>query len=165
MAIFGQMNPYSVLPTPANAPSQKGFDAEQGLANAQQKIKDAIFELGKVYYEKNKEEEVADFIEDIQTINKYYEEEHLWTQYKYSLEDKMLCDSCKAIITSDSAFCNKCGSPVKLPDFTPIIGKPTNVEAPKPVEVEASKPAACPKCGRELVKGAMFCEGCGERIS
>ena len=68
---------------------------------------------------------------------------------------KTLCEHCGAIITSDSAFCNKCGGKIEPRDFSAIGAGPDEHEAMQ---------SLCPTCGSPLVEGAVFCEKCGNRV-
>ena len=135
-------------------------EAETGWMKAKKSIDDAIYELGKAYFEANKGNTTSEFAVQIQTVNNKISEEYLWHQYRLSLEGQRLCDSCHSFITSDSAFCNRCGAPVAPIDFSTITGNTNNMQAAD----NAGQGAWCPKCGKKLVEGAMFCEACGTKI-
>lgn len=136
-------------------------EAENGWMSEKRAIEDAVFELGKAYYEANKDNKESEFGTQIETINEKMNREYLWHQYRLSLEGQRMCDSCKSFITSDSAFCNRCGAPVKPIDFSVILGTSQGDNAQADVSVQTG---VCPKCGRKLVEDAVFCEGCGTKV-
>lgn len=123
-------------------------------------IDDAIYELGKAYFEANKENLTSEFATQIENVNNKIKDEYLWHQYRLSLEGQRLCDSCRSFITSDSAFCNRCGAAVTPIDFSSILGTTDNVQS----GVNSAQVMSCPKCGKKLVEGAMFCDACGTKI-
>ena len=78
--------------------------------------------------------------------------EKLWRQYRLSLEGEILCENCGTVVTSDSAFCKKCGSPMKTWDFSAL-------------EIEAAPGASvCKSCGAPLAPDSVFCEACGAKV-
>ena len=136
-------------------------EAENGWMSAKKEIDDAVFELGKAYFEANKDNTESEFGTQIQTINDKIKREYLWHQYRLSLEGQRMCDSCKSFITSDSAFCNRCGAPVKPIDFSVILGA---AQGDSTQGNESGQVRVCPNCGRKLVEDAVFCEGCGTKV-
>lgn len=141
--------------------SGKIREAENRWIQAKKSIDDAVYELGKAYYEANKENTASEFAAQIEAINAKMKVEYTWHQYRLSLDGQRMCDSCKSFITADSAFCNRCGAPVTPIDFSTILG--TNQNAPQAAD-NAGQGLCCPKCGKKLVAGAMFCEACGTKI-
>lgn len=145
------------------------FVADNNLTRLENEIGEAINELGKKYYEANKEKPTGDFEEDITSINEKSCQMKLWKQYRLKLEDKILCDSCGAVLTGDSLFCNKCGSKVEEVDFSPILTEEVIAQAAPAAPVEPAapvmiQPRVCPNCGKEAMDVAIFCEGCGTRL-
>lgn len=152
--------------------------------DAKNEIENSYLELGKKYFEANKDNEKDPFAEQLDVIKTMYEKEKLWHQYKLKQEGKLLCESCGAIITDDSLFCNKCGAKIPEFDFSIILPEgepeeepaaeenvavvaPTPEVAPAPVVIQpVAAPVAniCPTCGRELPSYAMFCEDCGTKV-
>ncbi len=139
---------------PATQPAEK---AEQELLAAKKALEEAFLVLGKKYYESKRENAEDEFAAEMNSIKECAEKERLWNQYKLSLEGKMLCDNCNAVITSDSLFCNKCGTPVKQPDFSKIGIEKNEKAAEEPSSV-------CPSCGGTLTPGAKFCIKCGYKL-
>ena len=131
--------------------------ADQSYYKAKEEVMGAYLALGKEYFEANKNNESSDFAEQIVNIKEKQDKEMLWYQYRLSLEEKTLCEHCGAIITSDSAFCNKCGGKIEPRDFS-ALGVASKQE-PAPVQQNI-----CPSCGSPLVEGAAFCEKCGMKL-
>ncbi len=137
--------------------SPQAAQAEQNHKAAAEAIKNAVYALGQKYFEANKDKETADFYDEVVAFKECMEKEELWHQYRLSLDGKTLCEHCGAIITSDSAFCNKCGGTIAERDFSSI-----GMNA-QPDAAPATK--TCPACGTPVTEGAMFCEKCGSAIS
>lgn len=135
-------------------------EVENGWMKAKKSIDDAIYELGKAYFEANKDNTASEFTAQIKTINARTKEEYIWHQYRLSLDGQRMCDSCNSLITSDSAFCNRCGTAVMPIDFSSILGTTNNMQSAN----NANQGKSCPKCGKKLVEGALFCEACGTKI-
>lgn len=139
--------------------SMKICEAENGWMKARKLIDDAIYALGKTYFEANKDNPLPEYAEQIEAINTKIKEEYIWHQYRLSLDGQRMCDSCKSFITADSAFCNRCGVAVAPIDFTSIaVSKEQTVR-------NLNQGLSCPKCGGKLVEGAAFCEVCGTKIN
>ena len=143
-----------------NENGSKIREAENGWLNAKKSIDDAIYELGKAYYEANKDNTTSEFATQIENVNNKVKDEYIWHQYRLSLDGQRLCDSCNSFITSDSAFCNRCGATVEPIDFSVILGTANNMQP----GIDSNQVKSCPKCGKRLVEGAMFCEACGTKI-
>ncbi len=132
-------------------------NVERNISDVQNALKEAYIELGKKYYESNKDNVSAEFASQASKIKELIGKEELWQQYSLSIDGKVKCESCGAIITSDSLFCNKCGGSIKPRDFSSL-----GVASEQPVESITVK--KCPSCGSPLVEGAMFCEKCGQKL-
>ena len=140
-------------------------EAENGWMAAKQAIDAATLELGRAYFEANRENTDSEFATQVETVNRRIKEEYLWHQYRLSLDGQRMCDSCKSFITSDSAFCNRCGATVAPIDFSPITGAANSTQPVAPVnQIPANPVLNCPKCGKKLLEGARFCEACGTKI-
>ena len=140
--------------------SGKMREAENGWMNAKKSIDDAVYELGKAYYEANKNNPTAEFAEQIKNVNNRIKGEYIWHQYRLSLDGRRLCVKCNSFITSDSAFCNRCGATVTPIDFSSILGTTNHMQPTN----NFNQGTGCPKCGKKLVEGAKFCEVCGTKI-
>lgn len=140
--------------------NSKIAEVEKGWLNAKKAIDDAIYGLGKAYFEANGENTDSEFAAQIEIINRKIREEYLWHQYRLGLDGQRMCDSCHSFITADSAFCNRCGATVAPIDFSPIAGTANTVQTFNP----SGQRMCCTKCGKPLAVGAVFCEACGTRI-
>ena len=156
MGLFDSKQPVQGNAT-NQGPSPAVFQADQSYMAAKNAVKEAVQSLGRVYFEANQNNVESEFYSQISEVKKCMEKEKLWHLYRLSLEDKTQCDSCGAIITADSAFCNKCGSSIKPRDFSAI-----GVSQMRANDNVSSN--VCPSCGSPLVVGAMFCEKCGHKI-
>ncbi len=132
--------------------------AEEGFRNAEMATQNALLALGKKVYETEKDDAGSKYLADIQSINSFAEKENLWQLYRLSLEGKTRCDSCGAIITSDSLFCNKCAASVPARDFS-AIG--ISLAGPAAASDHNKK---CPNCGHPVPEDMMFCEKCGTKV-
>lgn len=132
------------------------FQAEEGFKNAEKATQDAMLALGKKVYETEKEDAGSKYLSEIQSIKNFVEKENLWQLYRLSLEDKTRCDSCGAIITSDSLFCNKCAASVPSRDFSAI-----GISLTGTTDIQKK----CPNCGHPVPEGMIFCEKCGTKVN
>lgn len=135
-------------------------EVENSWMKVKKSMDDAIYQLGKAYFEANKGNTASEFAAQIEIINHKVKEEYIWHQYRLSLEGQRMCDKCNSCITADSAFCNRCGAAVTPIDFSSILGATNNMQSAN----NFNQGICCPKCGKKLVEGAMFCEACGTRI-
>lgn len=126
--------------------------ADEGCRKAEAAVTDALLALGRAYFEANRENPESEHREEIAQIAASMDREKLWRQYRLSLEGEVLCENCGTTVTSDSAFCKKCGSPMKTWDFSAL-------------EIESAPGASvCKSCGASIAEGSAFCESCGARV-
>ena len=130
--------------------------AEQNCQRAENAINDALLVLGRTVYETYKNTSGYEFNEQVTQVTECIKKSELWKQYRLTLDGKMKCDKCSSIITSDSAFCNKCGTKIDPLNFDSL-----GISTTKLVD----SPNMCTSCGAPLVDGALFCEKCGCKIS
>lgn len=131
--------------------------ADSNLHEAGLKVKNAMQELGKAYFDANRENTEAEYYEQITCIKKCMDNEILWHQYRLSLEDKVLCENCGAVNPFNSLFCNQCGNNIRAVDFSVLGVDPS-------VRENTSNTVVCRVCGKPLVSGAAFCEVCGTKV-
>jgi RNA polymerase subunit RPABC4/transcription elongation factor Spt4 len=72
------------------------------------------------------------------------------TQQTPEISETISCSQCGFIIAKDSAFCGKCGTPVK------------KVAVPIPPLPPQTK--VCPNCSKSLGPNTKFCGGCGKPV-
>lgn len=155
MGILNDLKPNKTNTTDNNVVTPAVSQAQQGYENAEQDTLKAIQALGKAVYEAEKDNTASPFFANIKKIKECIEKEYLWQLYQLSLEGKTKCESCGAIITSDSIFCNKCAAKIPERDFS-VIGMMS--------EFQTKEQNVCPNCGCPLIDGAVFCEKCGTKI-
>lgn len=108
------------------------------------KIKATMSELGKAFYQKNKDNPPADFADLFKTIKDAEDSIAELTHKIRTMKGNKICPGCNSEVPIGTAFCSNCGS--KVEDPAPLI--PT-----------------CPKCGKEVKESSSFCENCGEKLS
>lgn len=125
----------------------------ENIARVEEDIQEKIFQLGQMYYEKNKEnrEIESDFYAQIDLITKLDENRKSFYMNKLRLEGKMMCANCGTVIPYGSIFCGICG---KRADEK--IGNGSNSTK---VSVRT-----CTVCGAELDGESLFCEKCGSKV-
>lgn len=126
----------------------------ENIASVEEEIQEKIFQLGQMYYEKNKDnkETEPDFYAQIDLITKLDENRKSFYMNKLRLEGKMMCANCGAVIPYGSIFCNICGKKASEKQESEGI-------------VEGDKVKMCSSCGAKLDEDSLFCEICGNRIS
>jgi predicted RNA-binding Zn-ribbon protein involved in translation (DUF1610 family) len=61
------------------------------------------------------------------------------------------CSKCKNVLIGQAKFCQKCGDPVNLGDFSKKLSVVTKANT-----------ATCPTCGASMLASARFCNECGQ---
>lgn len=125
----------------------------ENIAKVEGEIQEKIFQLGQMYYEKNKDnkEIESDFRAQLELISKLDENRKSFFMNKLRLEGKMMCANCGTVIPYGSIFCNNCG---KRAD-----------EKQEGKDMPAGATKICAVCGAELDEECLFCEKCGNRIA
>lgn len=120
-----------------------------------EKLKSTYQQIGKKFYEENKDSEPADaeYAELFAAIKQVEKEQELIEVRKLMMQGKRRCDKCQNIIPLESRFCNMCGE--KLEPLT--IGEE---ETDSSAEANVRK---CPNCGMQLEADAVFCMNCGTK--
>ena len=79
------------------------------------------------------------------------------------LQGVQLCPNCKAHVSLDSLFCNKCGTKIdSLEDDNSLenIGSSNSSKLVEP-KLESIK---CRECGSNMPGDTVFCTNCGAKI-
>ena len=105
-------------------------------------------EIGKAYYEKHKEDALAEEAESINKINALFAEIKQHKDEINRIKGIAMCPNCGAEVVAGSTFCNACGQAL-----------PKNEPAPA-----ASEGSFCPNCGTAVPAGNLFCSNCGTKI-
>ncbi len=104
-------------------------------------IEDLQFELGKAYYEENKEHPDGPFTEIIKQITYKMHEIRIRNEKLLAQKGLMYCPSCDTVTGKDDEFCSKCGA--RLPGSKEL------------------KQAICRNCGEPLPEQQTHCTKCG----
>lgn len=125
----------------------------ENISRVEGEIQEKIFQLGQMYYEKNKDnkEVEPDFYAQLDLITKLDENRKSFYMNKLRLEGKMMCANCGTVIPYGSIFCNICG---KRAD-----------EKQEGGDVPESGVRICTVCGAVLDEESLFCEKCGNRTT
>lgn len=126
----------------------------KNIASVEEEIQEKIFQLGQMYYEKNKDnkEIEPDFYAQLDLITKLDENRKSFYMNKLRLEGKMMCANCGTVIPYGSIFCNVCGKKANEKQESEAVGEENSIRI-------------CAICGAKLDEDSMFCEMCGNRIS
>lgn len=121
------------------------------------RIREAYVEIGKHFYEENKDKVLTDVVykecfSKIEQVKKEQENLELKELFKQGLRK---CHGCEKHITIDSIYCNQCGT--KLDPLPEELFETPELEV---VEVTIPK---CVECGIELEEDAVFCPNCGKK--
>ncbi len=130
--------------------------AEIGNLNGQISVQEEIiqnlyFEMGKMFYEDNKEKEDTPYQEKCQQIKEAYGEIDRLKTAIQNLKGIQVCPKCGAELKGDAVFCSMCGEKV-------------NVDPEVVVEEEEEEIGYCSNCGNKLEKEAVFCTKCGTKV-
>lgn len=149
---MGLFDSFKETPVQGDARNDKLDKAQKNLFKAIESLNDAYRDLGMEYFYDHESDggEYPDLISKIKQAEEYSE---LSGQYCLSLNGEQVCQSCDAIITISSVFCNKCGKPLPKWDFSPVIS-----------QINAQNVSKCPQCGSDVSKDAVFCEKCGNKL-
>lgn len=126
------------------------------ISQVEGEIRQKIYQLGQAYYEEFKgDPSIGEkYFAMVDQIVKLEQNRIAFFKQKLRLEGQMMCDSCGAVITYGSLFCNFCGQKTDLQPEGNAASGPTEQQAPR----------LCRNCGKELEEGSSFCTGCGQKI-
>lgn len=139
----------------AKAKEVAAVSSLHGQINSQEEVLDKIFlEIGKQYFESNKENPADEYIEKFEEINAAYAKIAELNEEIRKVKGIALCPCCNAEITRGSAFCPKCGGKMV-----------TEVTEHEDEPVVVAEQSVCSNCGATLEEGAMFCAECGTKVN
>ncbi len=132
-----------------NASKKSGELVEAARLNAeinrlQADIEDLQFELGRAYYEENKDNPDGPFAEIIKQILRKEHEVFLRNEKLLAQKGLMYCPGCGTVTGMDDGFCSKCG--VQLPG------------------INEGRQAVCLNCSEPLQEGQTHCAKCGFKV-
>ena len=117
------------------------------IASNEAKMNNLFSEIGKIYYNKNKDnptEEFAAAFKEIVAIQERIEIEKAQLQ---ALKKTKTCTNCGNEIALGVAFCSNCGTKAPEDPVAPTPAAPTS--------------KVCPGCGKVEGPEVAFCSGCG----
>ena len=84
---------------------------EMSLKQVEDSKKRAIYQLGELFYESNKDNESVDdlYKEKVDTIKKLEYNSKVWNNRKLKTQGLRMCENCGNTLPYDRSFCNKCG--------------------------------------------------------
>ena len=129
------------------------------ISQIESELNSAYISIGKVYFEKLRENPEPECENAVDTIIKNSTAlERLKAQLN-SLEDKIPCANCGASLSREQKFCDKCGAKVVVPNYSepeePVI-------QPAPAETPSGK--VCSECGAPADEDQLFCQQCGKKF-
>lgn len=118
------------------------------ISDKEKRIANLYSEIGKAYYERHKNDAVAEEAASISEINTLFAEIEQQRDDISRIKGVAKCPNCGADVAHGSAFCNSCGQALAQnePAIAPADGK------------------VCPSCGAVVADGNLFCNNCGTKI-
>lgn len=114
------------------------------IDSLRQEINRLSMELGKVYYEKHKNDEIfAEAPEQMAAIRNAYAEISKYQEQIDQIKGVGKCPNCGASTPADSVFCSSCGAKLVHETAIPTEGK------------------TCPQCHATVGPNDLFCMACG----
>lgn len=129
-----------------NASKKSGELVEAAKLNAeigrlQVEIEDIQFELGKAYYEENKDHPDGPYRESLEQINRLEQEIRLCNEKLLAQKNLLYCPGCDTVVSREDEFCSKCG--LQVPQLGEHVAR------------------VCRNCGEELAENQRQCAKCG----
>ena len=129
------------------------------ISQLEEEVNSAYISIGKVYFEKLRENPEPECSNAVDTITKNGARLEQLRNQLNSLEDKIPCANCGASLSKEQKFCDKCGAKVIVPSYSetaePII-------QPAPAEKPSGK--VCSECGTPADEDQLFCQQCGKKF-
>lgn len=122
------------------------------ISKEEQNIKERLFQIGKLYYEKHIDDYDPEFEPIMNAIKVSKENIAVLNEQKDEARHVIKCPSCNTENPNTGRFCISCGTPL------PSAAAP--VVTPEPIKVANT----CPNCGAPIVEGNKFCVKCGNPI-
>ncbi len=136
---------------------------EEKINQENSEIKETLIEIGKLYYELYKNDSHEKLVPLCNVVDESYRIIGLCEKQIMLLQGVQLCPNCKAHVSLDSLFCNKCGTKIdSLEDDNSLenIGSSNSSKLVEP-KLESIK---CRECGSNMPGDTVFCTNCGAKI-
>lgn len=142
------------------------------IANLEAEINASYLAIGKKYAELCGGNPAPEYAESVANVTKCQDRLEKFKLLLASLEEKMSCANCGAVVTRAQKFCDKCGAKVEFVDPPVIEGYNDTAPVAPAAPVASAAPAApvapaasfCPSCGSALEPGQVFCDKCGTKL-
>ncbi len=137
---------------------------DEKIIQEKAEIKENFTEIGKLYYELYKNDSHEKLVPLCNVVDESYRIIGLCEKQVLLLQGVQLCQNCKAHISLDSLFCNKCGAKVESEETLNDNAKSNNSNV-KTSDKEVKKVnVKCRECGSDMPGDTVFCTNCGAKI-
>lgn len=154
MAFFDQMSKRISKAGTDVAQSTKNMAATSKLNNTiaeeERRIANLYAQIGKAYFELHRMDPEAGLAGSVNAINEALARIDQCKEQIQKIRGIVVCPGCGIEVSSDSAFCNACGT--RLPKAEVVVDA-------------APKGPVCTKCGAKLTPGQRFCVTCGTPVA
>ena len=120
------------------------------ISDEERQINAFYEQLGKNYFESNKDNENAEYKELIMNIKDAMARIKSYQEQLRSAKGFRACPQCGNEVPTGSMFCSVCGNKMPVVENTQAAGAPA--------------PFTCPGCGAEFNPGMTFCNKCGTKL-
>lgn len=126
-------------------------------------LKETFSEIGKLYYELYRHESHEKVLPLCNVVDESYRIIGLCEKQILLLQGEQVCHNCKAHVSLDSLFCNKCGTKI---DSVDAEGSADAIESSSSLKKVESKNGIikCRECGSDMPDDTVFCTNCGAKI-
>jgi ribosomal protein L40E len=122
------------------------------LAGKERQIAQLYQTIGKLYYERHRDDPAPEFQEEVTAIKTLFSEIAQRKEEIKQIKGIEKCPNCGADVPFQAAFCNACGA--KMPPAEPV--------APS---AKAENGQVCPACGAPMGNNNQFCTHCGTKLN
>ncbi len=123
------------------------------LTDEESQLKKYYLELGKAYYESNKDACPEAHSALFTSIKESLERIAIYNDQINKVKGLFPCPNCGAALPSDALFCSSCGTKIEKPEEV----VPVEPEAPADIK-------RCAKCGEPIHDEYAFCINCGTKV-
>ena len=120
------------------------------IADEERLLKEYYIELGKTYYEANKDSIPEEYASHFANITEKHANIANLNDQINKVKGLFPCPNCGASLPSDALFCSSCGAKIEKP-AEPVAEDPSDVKR-------------CTKCGEPIQEGFAFCINCGTKV-
>lgn len=118
------------------------------ISDEEKKINKYYYNLGKMYYDSQKEQPIPELAELVDMINTSFARIGELNATILDIENTKTCPVCGTSIEDDMLFCTGCGAKIERENPQQETGQPARF---------------CTSCGERLDPDALFCMKCGAK--